>query len=127
MLYIFIQKDRSSRSCGNVNLEKSHKEQDGYDTSQIWVCDDVIESWNFNNNNKYSIREYKSVWGYVKQMREKTEKIKITDKTCLDREQYGKKLKETKVLVENKEKREGYCVDEGKEAKARRNDEKTMG
>ena len=35
-------------------------------------------------------------------MREETEKLKITDKTCLDREQYGKKLKEIKVLVENK-------------------------
>ena len=37
------------------------------------------------------IREYKSVRGYVKQMREETEKLKITDKNCLDREQYGKK------------------------------------
>ena len=51
------------------------------------------------------IHEYKSVGGYVNQMREKTEKLKITDKNCLDREQYGKKFKEKKVLVENKEKR----------------------
>ena len=35
-------------------------------------------------------------------MREET--LKITDKNCLDREQYGQKLKEIKVLVENKEK-----------------------
>ena len=37
------------------------------------------------------IREYKSVGGYVKQMREETEKLKITDKNCLDKEQYGSK------------------------------------
>ena len=37
------------------------------------------------------IREYKCVGGYVKEMREETEKLKITDKNCLDREQYGKK------------------------------------
>ena len=30
----------------------------------------------------------------------------------------NKKLKEIKVLVENKEKTEGYCVVEGKDAKA---------
>ena len=35
------------------------------------------------------IREYKSVGGYVKQMREETEKLKITDENCLDREQHG--------------------------------------
>ena len=35
------------------------------------------------------IREYKSEGGYVKQMREETEKLKITDKNCMDREQYG--------------------------------------
>ena len=40
-------------------------------------------------------------------MREETEKLKITDKNCLDREQYGTILKEMKVLVENKEKRKG--------------------
>ena len=40
-------------------------------------------------------------------MREGTEKLKITDKNCLDREQYGEKLKEIKVLVENKQKRKG--------------------
>ena len=39
------------------------------------------------------IREYKSVGGYVKQMREETEKLKITDKNGLDREKYGKKFK----------------------------------
>ena len=40
------------------------------------------------------IREYKSVGGYVKKkMREETEKLKIIDKNCLAREQYGKKLK----------------------------------
>ena len=39
------------------------------------------------------IREYKSVRGYVKQMRKETEKLKITDENCLDREQYGKKIK----------------------------------
>ena len=39
------------------------------------------------------IREYKSVRGYAKQMREETDKLKITDKNCLDREQYGKKNK----------------------------------
>ena len=33
--------------------------------------------------------------------RAQEDKIKITDKKCLDREQYGKKLKE---IVENKEK-----------------------
>ena len=34
------------------------------------------------------------VEGYVKQMREEeTEKLKITDKNCLDREQYGKNIK----------------------------------
>ena len=32
------------------------------------------------------IREYKSLGGYVKQMREETEKLKIADKNCLDRE-----------------------------------------
>ena len=31
------------------------------------------------------IREYKSVGGYVKQMREETETLKITDKNFLDR------------------------------------------
>ena len=31
------------------------------------------------------IREYKSVGGYVKQMREETKKIKITDKNCLEK------------------------------------------
>ena len=51
------------------------------------------------------IREYKSVGGYVKLMREEREKLKITDKNCMDREQYGKKIKRMKVLVENKEKR----------------------
>ena len=35
------------------------------------------------------IREYKSEGGYVKLMREETEKLKI-QKNCLDREQYGK-------------------------------------
>ena len=54
-------------------------------------------------------------------MREETEKLKITDENCLDREQYGRKLKEIKVLVENKEKTEG------KEGKAGRNDEKILG
>ena len=34
--------------------------------------------------------EYKSGRGYVKQMREETEKLKMTDKNCPDREQYGK-------------------------------------
>ena len=43
-------------------------------------------------------------------MREETEKLKITDKNSLDREQYGNKLKEIKVLVENRKKTEGYCV-----------------
>ena len=37
-------------------------------------------------------------------MREVTEKLKITDKNCLDREQYGKKLEEIQVLAENIEK-----------------------
>ena len=37
-------------------------------------------------------------------MREETEKLKITDKNCLDREQYGKEIE---VFVENKEKRKG--------------------
>ena len=32
------------------------------------------------------IREYKSVGGYVKQMREETEELKITHKNCPDRE-----------------------------------------
>ena len=41
-------------------------------------------------------------------MREETEKLKITDKNCLDREKYGKKLKEIKVLVDNKEKRKEW-------------------
>ena len=36
----------------------------------------------------------RALGGYVKQMREETEKFKITDKNCLDREQYWKmKLK----------------------------------
>ena len=61
------------------------------------------------------IREYTSGGGYVKQMREETEKLKITDKNCLDREQYGKKLKEIKVLIENKEKRK--CTAWSKERK----------
>ena len=51
------------------------------------------------------IREYKSVGGYVKQMREKTEKLKITDNNCLDRKKYGKKLKEIHVFEETKEQR----------------------
>ena len=46
----------------------------------------------------YRSREYKSVGGYVKQMREEAEKFKITDKNCLHRE-------EIQVLVENKETR----------------------
>ena len=67
------------------------------------------------------IREYKSVGGYVKQMREETEKLKITDKNCLGREQYGKKLKGIKVLVENKEKRKGTSWSkERKQNKARK-------
>ena len=40
-------------------------------------------------------------------MREETEKFTITDKNYMDREQYEKKLKEIKFLVENKEKRKG--------------------
>ena len=32
------------------------------------------------------IREYKSAGGHVKQRREETEKLKIIDKNCLDRE-----------------------------------------
>ena len=32
-----------------------------------------------------------SVGGYVKQMRDEIEKLKITDKNCLDREQYRNK------------------------------------
>ena len=40
-------------------------------------------------------------------MREETVKLKITDKNCLDREQYGKNLKEIKVLAGNKEKQKG--------------------
>ena len=39
------------------------------------------------------VHEHKSVWGYVKEMREETEKLKITDNNCLDREQYEKKIK----------------------------------
>ena len=50
------------------------------------------------------LREHKSERGYKKQMREETEKLIITDKKCVDREQ---KLKEIKVLVENKEKQKG--------------------
>ena len=46
------------------------------------------------------IRMCKSVGGYVKQMREETEKLKITDKNCLDREQYGEKIKRN----------QGFCV-----------------
>ena len=44
------------------------------------------------------IREYKRGGGYVKQMREETEKLKVTDKNCLDRQNYEKKLKEIKDL-----------------------------
>ena len=51
------------------------------------------------------IRAYNSVGGYVKQKREETEKLKITDKNSQNREQYGTKLKEIKVFVENKVKR----------------------
>ena len=40
-------------------------------------------------------------------MREETEELKITDKNCLDREQYGKKLIEIKVLVKIKEQQKG--------------------
>ena len=35
-------------------------------------------------------------------MKDVTKKLKITDKNCLDREQYGKKWKEIKVIVEKK-------------------------
>ena len=52
------------------------------------------------------IREYNSLGGYVKKMREETEKFKMTDKNSLDGEQYGKKIKQIKDL-ENKEKRKG--------------------
>ena len=51
--------------------------------------------------------EYKSVRGYVKQMREETEKLKMTDKNCPDREQYGKKILKIKEIGENKEKLKG--------------------
>ena len=44
-------------------------------------------------------------------------KITITDKNWLYREQYGKKLNEIKVLVENKEKRK--CTAWSKERKQR--------
>ena len=60
------------------------------------------------------IHEYKSVGGYVKQTREETEKLKIR-----------KKIKRNKSRFLWKT--EGYGVIEGKEAKARRNNEKILG
>ena len=67
------------------------------------------------------IREYKSVGGYAKQMREETEELKITDKNCLDRENYGKKLKEIKVLWKiNKNGRVLKSRVEGTQSKARK-------
>ena len=52
--------------------------------------------WNKRVLNR--IHEYKSVGGYVKQMREETEKLKIWAKNCLDRKLYEKKIKETRFL-----------------------------
>ena len=51
-------------------------------------------------------------------MREETETLKLINKNRLDKEQYGKKLNEIKVLVENKEKRKGTAW--SKERKQRR-------
>ena len=39
-------------------------------------------------------------------MREETEELKISNKNVLNRKQYGKKLKEIQVFVENKVRKE---------------------
>ena len=52
-----------------------------------------MDQGRLNNGVFDRICEYKRVGGYVEQLREETEKLKITDRNCLDTEQYGKKLK----------------------------------
>lgn len=48
----------------------------------------------------YKMRGYKSASWYIKQLKEETEKIKITDQDCFNRDEYRERLWEIKRCVD---------------------------